>query len=257
MKNSNQISSSLYNAFSQLNLGHDDQILSEQQLSTHFNMPSIQKVVATSNLSSNLNTNSSNISNISTSTTSTNTTALLPLQLHNSTGQRDIQDSQLLASDSNGFQASAATFHQQQLNSLHSNQTHHLTNTNSTNSSINSSTINLAANLNSLGMPSLNNLNELYHPLEVQMFSNYANDYQLQASNNIALDNLYSPQNLNHQDTSLSIYQQQQIAMHLLNNNLNNNLVNSNSNQANLANQQCNKTIQDQLVNDTNLQLQR
>lgn len=218
MKGSNQ-TTSFYNAFNRLNLAHDDQLSSEQQLTTHFNLPSIQKSTVNSNLG--VNANSTLCSNVSKSSAST-TTALLPLQLHG-TGQRNLDSTttNLLPVDSNGFNSNA--FHQ--LNTLHQTQL-----TNSTNSSINSSTINLTANL---GMP----INELYHPLEVQMYGNYANDnYQLQTTAGLALDNLYS-QSLNDgcnlDAGSISMYQQQQIAMHLLaNSNLNANL-HSNSNQAN------------------------
>lgn len=81
------------------------------------------------------------------------------------------------------------------------------------------------------------NLGELYHPLEVQMYGNYANDYQLQSG--ITLDNLYSQQlndGCNFDATIQSMYQQQQqqIAMHLLNSNL----ANGGTGQANCSNQQ-------------------
>ena len=85
------------------------------------------------------------------------------------------------------------------------------------------------------------NLGELYHPLEVQMYGNYVNDYQLQSG--LTLDNLYSQQlndGCNFDATIQSMYQQQQqqqqIAMHLLNSNLANS--GAGSSQTNCSNQQ-------------------
>lgn len=255
MKNcSNQTTSSLYNAFNQLSLAHDDQLAAseQQQLSGHFGLPSSLHAKQAGLVSANLTA-----SNLGSSVSTSSTAALLPLQLHgNSTGgQRNALESTLMAADSNGFSGGNA-FHQlnaalhQQQQQAHQNSANHaptvsshLTNStlNSTNSSINSSTINLA-NLGGLGMPAsmAGNLGELYHPLEVQMYGNYANDYQLQAG--ITLDNLYSQQlndGCNFDATIQSMYQQQQqqqIAMHLLNSNLANG--SGGSGQANCSNQQ-------------------
>lgn len=245
MKNcSNQTTSSLYNAFNQLSLTHDDQLATgEQQLTGHF-LPSTLHAKQAGLVGANLAA-----SNLGSSASTTSTATLLPLQLHgNSTGGQRLE-STLMAADSNGFSGGNA-FHQlalQQQNAANHAPTvsSHLTNStlNSTNSSINSSSINLA-NLGGLGMPAsmAGNLGELYHPLEVQMYGNYANDYQLQAG--ITLDNLYSQQlndGCNFDATIQSMYQQQQqqqqqIAMHLLNNNLANG--SGTSGQANCSNQQ-------------------